>query len=63
MEVGQEKSGMQTLNQSLVNLVLRKKITEKDAYLASADPDNLDPLVMAIILRKPLDREYSRISI
>ena len=41
MEVGQEKSGMMTMNQSLTSLVQRKKISEKEAYLASPDPDDL----------------------
>lgn len=41
MEVGQEKSGMITLNQCLSSLVKRKRISEKEAFMASPDPDDL----------------------
>lgn len=41
MEVGQEKSGMVTLNQSLVELVSKNQISEKEAFLASSNPDEL----------------------
>ncbi|OFZ12515.1 MAG: type IV pili twitching motility protein PilT, partial [Bdellovibrionales bacterium RBG_16_40_8] len=42
MQVGQSKSGMITLNQSLVNLILKQKIDVKDAFAESADIDELD---------------------
>lgn len=45
MEVGQEKSGMNTLNQALAELVKTKKITEKEAYLETANPDELFKLL------------------
>jgi len=45
MQVGQNKSGMITLNQSLVNLVLKRKIEVKDAFDESADVEELDQLL------------------
>jgi twitching motility protein PilT len=45
MEVGQEKSGMVTLNQSLTELIKTKKISEKEAYLATNNPDELFKLL------------------
>jgi twitching motility protein PilT len=45
MEVGQEKSGMVTLNQSLADLVKGKRIAEKEAYLATNNPDELFKLL------------------
>lgn len=41
MEVGQSKSGMITMNQALCTLFVDKKISEKEAFLASPDPDQL----------------------
>ena len=45
MQVGQGKTGMATLNQSIANLVLRQKVDIKNAFLASADPEDLDRLL------------------
>lgn len=45
MQVGQEKSGMVTMNQSLVNLIVKRKIDVRTAFSASADPDNLDSML------------------
>jgi twitching motility protein PilT len=45
MQVGQEKTGMVTMNQSLLNLVLRKKIDLKTAFSASPEPEQLDALL------------------
>lgn len=45
MEVGQEKSGMNTLNQTLTDLIRNKKISEKEAYLATNNPDELFKLL------------------
>lgn len=45
MEVGQEKSGMVTLNQALCDLVKSKRILEKDAYLVTNNPDELFKLM------------------
>lgn len=41
MQVGQTKFGMQTMNQSLLNLYLKRQITWEDAALKSSDPDEL----------------------
>lgn len=41
MMIGQEQSGMVTLNQSLVDLIRRKQITTDVALECSADPDEL----------------------
>lgn len=48
MQVGQEKSGMVTMNQSLVNLIIKRKIDLKTAYSASSEPDQLDQLLKKI---------------
>jgi twitching motility protein PilT len=45
MQVGQEKSGMVTMNQSLVNLIVKRKIDVRTAFSASSDPDNLDTML------------------
>lgn len=42
MQVGQEKSGMSTLNQSLVGLLLRRKIDMRSAFEVTNDPEELD---------------------
>ena len=41
MQVGQTKHGMQTMNQSLVNLYMRKLISLEDALGRSMDPEEL----------------------
>jgi twitching motility protein PilT len=45
MEVGQEKSGMITLNQTLSELVKNKRVSEKEAYLVTNNPDELFKLL------------------
>ncbi len=45
MQVGQDKSGMTTLNQALVQLVLKRKIDVRSAFMNSADPEELDKLL------------------
>lgn len=45
MQVGQERTGMITMNQSLVNLVLKRKIDLKTAFSASPEPEQLDSLL------------------
>ena len=45
MQIGQEKSGMVTLNQSLAALVLTKKIDLRAAYQVSPDVGELDKLL------------------
>ncbi len=42
MQVGQDKSGMITLNQSLAHLTLKRKIKISSAFNASPDPEELD---------------------
>jgi hypothetical protein len=45
MQIGQSKHGMQTLNQSLCDLFLRRLITLEDAMARSADVDELKNLI------------------
>ena len=45
MQTGQEKYGMQTLNQSLSHLVLTQQITQDDAINKSSNPDEVLDLV------------------
>jgi twitching motility protein PilT len=41
MQVGQAKFGMQTFNQSLASLVVKRLITQEEAYGRSSDPEEL----------------------
>jgi twitching motility protein PilT len=45
MQIGQDKFGMQTLNQSLGDLYQRRLITHEDAMLRSSDPDELANII------------------
>ncbi len=45
MEVGQERSGMVTLNQTLCDLLKASRITEKEAYLVTNNPEDLFKLL------------------
>ncbi len=45
MQVGQDKFGMQTMNQSLYSLVARRLITLDDALGRSSDPDELKQMI------------------
>lgn len=45
MQVGQNKTGMMTLNQSLMNLVLKRKIDIKEAFEESPDVEELDSML------------------
>ena len=45
MQVGQEKTGMVTMNQSLVKLIMNRKIDVKVAFAATPDPEELDQLM------------------
>lgn len=45
MQVGQERTGMITMNQSLVNLLIKRKIDVRTAFGASPDPDQLDGML------------------
>lgn len=45
MQVGQDKTGMTTMNQSLLRLILARKIEVKTAFIYSADQDELDKML------------------
>ncbi|MCB0421556.1 MAG: type IV pilus twitching motility protein PilT [Bdellovibrionales bacterium] len=45
MQVNQKKTGMQTLNQSLFNLIMKRKVEIKTAFEYSPDPEELDKLL------------------
>jgi twitching motility protein PilT len=45
MQIGQDKTGMVTLNQSLLQLVLRRRIDVRTAFMYSSDPEELDKLL------------------
>lgn len=45
MQVGQDKSGMITLNQALMKLVMKRKIELQSAFSFTNDPDELDKLL------------------
>ena len=45
MQVGQERTGMVTMNQSLLNLLLKRRIDVKTAFSASPEPEQLDQLM------------------
>jgi twitching motility protein PilT len=47
MQVGQEKFGMQTMNQSLASLYQRRLITMEDAIARSSDPEELRSIITA----------------
>ena len=47
MQIGQQKSGMQTMNQSLCTLFLKKLITIEDAVGASPDPEELRQMIQS----------------
>ncbi len=45
MQIGQDKFGMQTLNQSLCDLYTRRVISHEDAMARSSDPDELTNMI------------------
>ncbi len=45
IQVGQDKSGMMTMNQSLLKQVLSRKIEVRTAFLNSNDPEELDKMM------------------
>jgi twitching motility protein PilT len=45
MQIGQDKFGMQTMNQSLADLYLRRIISHEDALQRSSDPEELQNLI------------------
>jgi len=54
MQIGQEKFGMQTMNQSLSQLYLRKMISMDDALARSSDHDELRRLVGEGAAKQPV---------
>lgn len=53
MQMGQTKSGMQTMNQALASLVQRRLIRLEDAYIYSPDPEELKQLLAGGLSVKP----------
>lgn len=45
MQMGQTQTGMMTMNQSLMSLLQRRKVTMKVAFEASPDPEELDAML------------------
>jgi twitching motility protein PilT len=45
MQIGQDKFGMQTLNQCLADLYTRRVISHEDAMARSSDPDELTNII------------------
>jgi twitching motility protein PilT len=45
MQIGQDKFGMQTMNQSLAALYLKRLISMDDALARSSDPDELRNII------------------
>ncbi len=56
MQVGQEKFGMQTMNQSLHSLYTRRLITLDDALGRSSDPDELRQMINNPTMRPQMRR-------
>ena len=45
MQMGQDRSGMFTMNQSLVNLLLKRRIDVKTAFSVTDEPEQLDQMM------------------
>lgn len=45
MQVGQDRSGMITMNQSLLKLIMKRKVDLRAAFEVSPDPEELDKLL------------------
>ena len=45
MQLGQEKTGMQTMNQCLFDFVMKRKIDIRQAFMVSPDPEELDKML------------------
>jgi twitching motility protein PilT len=54
MQIGQSKHGMQTFNQSLADLVVRRVIALDDAIARSSDPDELRSLIASAHAGTPM---------
>lgn len=48
MQVGQDKSGMLTLNQSLLNLIVRRRVQLRDAFNESPDVNELEDMMKKV---------------
>ena len=53
MQVGQSRFGMQTMNQSLYELAVRRAITVEEALAKSSDPDELRNMLMGKVTGAP----------
>jgi twitching motility protein PilT len=53
MQVGQAKFGMQTMNQSLLSLYMRRYITYEEAMSRSSDPEELRNMMAGATLQRP----------
>jgi twitching motility protein PilT len=60
MQIGQGKHGMQTLNQSLCQLYMRKQILLDDALQTSSDPDELRQMIANGGTQVPLSGRTAR---
>ncbi|MCD6497233.1 MAG: type IV pilus twitching motility protein PilT [Deltaproteobacteria bacterium] len=58
MQLGQSKYGMQTMNQSLMSLLLSRSITLEECLGHSTDPDELKTMITAAGGAIPKDRDY-----
>jgi twitching motility protein PilT len=47
MQIGQSKFGMQTMNQSLCDLYIRKIVTLEDCLARSSELDELKQMILA----------------
>jgi len=45
MQMGQDKTGMITMNQSLLKLVMARKVEVREAFKFSNDPEELDKMM------------------
>ena len=45
MQIGQTKYGMQTFNQALASLLMKKQITHEEAFARSSDPEELKNII------------------
>ena len=52
MQMGQDKFGMQTMNQSLYSLLARGLITQDEAMSRSADVDELRTMIEKPVIRR-----------
>ena len=58
MQIGQAKHGMQTMNQSLLELFLSRIISLEEAFGRSADPDELRNMITSAGGAVPREKDY-----